>query len=106
MGGRCKKAGRVAGLALGADLSLPPVLLATLIGKQESTAAYYGVWALLGKLSLAVAGLALPLLAALGYRPGSAAGISLALVYAWLPCAFKLLALVFLKSLPVASETP
>lgn len=94
----------LAGLALGADLSLPPVLLATMIGKEESTAAYYGVWALLGKLSLAVAGLALPLLALLGYQPGTAADMSLALVYALLPCVFKLVALVLLKSLSASLQ--
>jgi len=94
----------VAGFALGADLSLPPVLLATMIEKDESTAAYYGVWTLLGKLSLAIAGLSLPLLALLGYQPGTAAGMSLTWVYAFIPCVFKLAALLLLKSVHAPTD--
>ena len=64
-------------------------------------AGYFGVWTLLGKLALAVSGLALPLLAVLGYTPGMAAtshgGWALALLYAGLPCVFKLAALVALS---------
>jgi len=92
-----------AGLALGADLALPPVLLAGVIGKNESPAAYYGVWTLLAKLALAVSGLALPLLAVLGYQPGMGGigGITaLGWVYAAVPCLFKLLALLLLRSMP------
>ena len=81
-----------AGLALGADLALPPVLLAKLICKDSSPASYFGVWTLLGKLALALSGLALPALAALDYQPGSPAGSALAWVYAGVPCAFKLAA--------------
>lgn len=84
----------MAGLALGADLILPPVLLACLIPPNEPPAGYYGVWSLLGKLALALSGLTLPLLAAFGYRPGAAAsgGAALALAYGGLPCLFKLAA--------------
>lgn len=88
-----------AGLALGADLALPAVLLARLIPCDEAAATYYGVWTLLGKLALAVAGLALPLLALLGYSPGEPAGAELAWVYAGLPCLLKLLALVLLRKM-------
>ncbi|MDN0082835.1 MFS transporter [Crenobacter sp. SG2305] len=89
----------LAGLALGADLALPPVLLARLIPAEQAPAGYFGLWSLLGKLALALSGLALPLLAQLGYRPGHAgeAGLALALVYAGLPCLIKLLALVTLR---------
>ncbi|STR45433.1 MFS transporter [Iodobacter fluviatilis] len=85
----------LAGLALGADLALPPVLLAGLISPLHSPASYYGIWTLLGKLALALSGLALPLLAWGGYQPGVAGqgGLSLALTYAALPCAIKLLAM-------------
>jgi Na+/melibiose symporter-like transporter len=90
-----------AGLALGADLALPPVLLAARIPPGVQAAGYFGVWTLLGKLALAVSGLALPLLAVLGYTPGMAAtshgGWALALLYAGLPCVFKLAALVALS---------
>jgi GPH family glycoside/pentoside/hexuronide:cation symporter len=89
-----------AGLALGADLALPPVLLAGLIGEDENTAAYYGVWTLLGKLALALSGLCLPLLAALGYQPGMSGSMALGWMYALLPCACKLLALLLSARLP------
>ncbi|WP_417251175.1 MFS transporter [Castellaniella sp.] len=84
-----------AGLSLGADLVLPPVLLARLIPERESPAAYYGVWSLLGKLTLAMSGLALPWLAILGYQPGvtGSGGHALAWTYGGLPCLLKLLAM-------------
>ena len=82
-----------AGLALGADLALPPVLLAQMIRNEATPAAYFGIWTLLGKLALALSGLALPLLAFFDYQPGQAAGPALAWIYAGLPCGFKLLAL-------------
>jgi len=87
----------LSGLALGADLALPPSLLADVIGRdgvQRPAGAYFGLWTLATKLNLALAaGIGLPLLAALGYTPGtrSAAALSaLAFVYAALPCALKL----------------
>lgn len=98
----------LSGLALGADLALPPALLADIIpaGQRDSTAAYFGLWSLLAKLALALAGLALPLLAWVGYQPGSPAGWNLALVYAGLPCLLKLLAARLLTSLPCGDPTP
>ncbi|GJI97405.1 MFS transporter [Duganella caerulea] len=90
-----------AGVALGADLAMPPVLLAGLIADDDAAGAYYGVLTLLGKLALALSGLALPLLAVLGYRPGVAGGAALALVYAGLPCLLKLLAMAALRPQPV-----
>ena len=101
-----------AGLALGADLALPPVLLAGIIDGDDRTAAYYGVWTLLSKLALAVSGLALPLLGLLGYQPGLTGSTALAWVYAVLPCAFKLLALLLSAALrdshaePMANALP
>jgi len=96
-----------AGAALGADLAMPPVLLAEMIAADEAPAAYYGVLTLLGKLALALSGLALPLLSTLGYRPGAAGGAALPLVYAALPCLFKLLAMAALwRGPPSATPTP
>lgn len=94
------------GLVLGADLALPPALLADVIPESEraQTASYFGIWSLLGKLPLAGAGLTLPLLAWLGYQPGQAAGMELALVYAGLPCLLKLLVLACLRLPPVQGE--
>jgi len=93
----------LSGLALGADLALPPSILADVIGRggrMESTGAYFGVWTLATKLNLALAaGIALPLLAVLGYTPGTddpAALRSLAFVYAVVPCALKLVAVATL----------
>jgi len=84
----------LSGMALGADLALPPALLADLIpsGQRQDTGLYFGIWAMLGKLALALsAGLALPLLHGLGYVPGSpAAAGALAMIYAGVPCVLKL----------------
>ena len=97
----------LSGVALGTDLALPSALLAGVIaaegdaGRHEG--AYFGWWNLATKLNLALAaGLALPLLGALGYTPGtrSEAGLAtLSLAYAVLPCALKLLAAMALYTL-------
>ncbi|MGK5075799.1 MFS transporter [Janthinobacterium sp. ZB1P44] len=95
-------------LALGADLALPPALLTGLIaaaghaGRHE--AAYFGWWNWGVQMSLALAaGIALPLLAWLGYVPGnSSSGLpALAAAYALLPCALKLLAALLLWRAPL-----
>jgi Na+/melibiose symporter-like transporter len=88
------------GAALGADLSVPPALLAGLLraegeaGRTEGI--YFGWWNVATKLNLALAaGVALPLLQWLGYRPGDADadGLqALAMVYGLLPCGLKCLA--------------
>ena len=85
------------GLALGADLALPGALLTGVIqraghgGRLEG--AYFGWWNFATKLNLALAaGVALPLLAAFGYQPGSrdpAALQALTAAYCLLPCALK-----------------
>ncbi len=82
------------GLALGADLALPPVLLAEIIPENQAPASFYGVWTLLGKLALAISGLTLPILSFFAYRPGEAnhSG-SLLILYAALPCILKLFAM-------------
>ncbi len=79
------------GLALGADLALPPVLLARLIPADQAPANYFGIWTLLGKLALALSGLTLPLLAQFDYQPGQSQGsIALLAAYAGLPWLCKL----------------
>ena len=61
---------------------------------MEATGSYFGLWTLATKLNLALAaGIALPLLDTLGYRPGGrdpAALGALTIVYALVPCALKL----------------
>ncbi|MBL8539236.1 MAG: MFS transporter, partial [Betaproteobacteria bacterium] len=91
----------LSGLGLGADLALPPSLLADVIdhdargAEARAQGAYFGLWNLVTKLNLALAaGIALPLLALLGYEPGAAARSVLALgvLYALVPSALKLAA--------------
>jgi len=88
----------LSGLAFGADLALPPALLARVIDanghQRRREGAYFGLWNFVNKLCLAVAGgLALPLLDALGYTRGASepqALAALAVVYALVPCLLKL----------------
>lgn len=116
------------GLAGGADLALPPALLAGLtavapsatpapapaaaseLACAPSAAPYFAWWNWCTQLALALAaGAALPLLALLGYQPGAggegsgpATGAAaqgtaaLAVAYALIPCALKLLAWLLL----------
>jgi Na+/melibiose symporter-like transporter len=90
------------GVALGADLALPPALLADAIEKQnarDQTGSYFGIWTFATKANLALAaGLALPVVSAFGYRSGEPASnvMALTLAYTALPCALKLCALALL----------
>ncbi len=95
----------LSGAALGADLSLPPAILADLLARSAPpgdtrTGASFGWWNFVTKASLALAaGVALPLLAFLGYTPGAAQGEgtrALALVYAGVPVVLKLGAIALL----------
>jgi Na+/melibiose symporter-like transporter len=94
------------GAAAGADLAIAPALLTRVVqraawsGRAEGLC--FGWWNAVNKLNLALAaGLALPLLQVLGYQPGQGregqGGLALALCYALLPCALKLLALAMLS---------
>jgi Na+/melibiose symporter-like transporter len=97
------------GLTLGADLSLPPALLAGVIasaghsGQREG--AYFGAWSWATKMNLALAaGIALPLLEWLGYLPGAVTkdgAQALAVGYALIPCGLKLIAAAILWSAPL-----
>ncbi len=104
----------LSGVALGTDLALPSALLAGVIAQQgdggQHEGAYFGWWNFATKLNLALAaGLALPLLGALGYAPGtrSAEGLQmLSLAYAVLPCGLKLAAAAALYLLVVRNPAP
>ena len=101
----------LSGFAVGADLALPPALLAGVIadaghsGSRES--AYFGVWNWGVQITLALAaGISLPLLGWLGYVPGTSAIAAtgtgaLVTAYALLPCALKLLAAAMLWRAPL-----
>lgn len=92
------------GAALGADLAVPAALLAGVIQRAgfagRAEGAFFGWWNAAGKLNLALAaGLALPLLQALGYAPGQRdpqALQALTFAYCALPCALKLAAAALL----------
>jgi len=91
----------LSGLLLGADLALPPALLADLIAADlPRSGGFFGVWAFVTKLNLGLAaGMALPLLALLGYTPRATEGAGpqvLAWTYASLPCGLKALAALLL----------
>jgi Na+/melibiose symporter-like transporter len=91
-------------VALGADLALPPALLAGVIAAAghhgEREGAYFGLWSWMTKMNLALAaGIALPLIEWLGYTPGTSSegGLeALTVAYALLPCALKLVAALLL----------
>lgn len=88
------------GLALGADLAIPGALLTGVIHHaglgQRSEGRFFGWWTAATKLNLALAsGLALPLLAFIGYETGRHTPdnqFAMAISYGLLPCVFKLLA--------------
>lgn len=99
----------LSGFALGADLALPPALLAGVIGAANHSGsregAYFGLWSWATKLNLALAaGISLPLLEVLGYRTGTTdmQGLhALAIGYALLPCGLKSIAAILLWSAPL-----
>jgi Na+/melibiose symporter-like transporter len=97
----------LSGLALGADLALPPALLAGVIARAgesgQREAAYFGVWNWGVQMTLALAaGVALPTLEWLGYVPGTGQGLgALSFAYALLPCCLKLLAAALLWRAPL-----
>jgi Na+/melibiose symporter-like transporter len=103
----------LSGVALGTDLALPAALLAGSIAahgdRGQAEGAYFGWWNFATKLNLALAaGVALPLLDWLGYRPGAqdpAALQTLTYAYCLLPCALKLLAATLLYTL-ILRRTP
>lgn len=101
----------MSGLGLGADLALPPSILADVIddddrkGLGRNEGAYFGLWNLVTKMNLALAaGIALPALSMLGYQSRVTTEpktlVYLAAVYALLPCVLKAIAAVTLVLSP------
>ena len=97
----------LSGFAVGADLALPPALLAGVIGAAGHSgsreAAYFGVWNWGVQMTLALAaGIALPLLEWQGFVPGSGGATgALVAAYALLPCALKLVGAALLWRAPL-----
>ena len=100
----------LSGSALGADLAIPPAIVADRLhaaGDQPRAARYFAANAFCAKSAFALAtGLSLPALGILGYQPGQpmAAGVgqSLAAVYALVPCLIKTLSAIWLfRAIPV-----
>lgn len=91
----------LSGLALGADLALPPAILADHIeadSRQGEASRLFSIMAFASKSALALAtGLALPLLGLAGYEPNGTMTADLSLMlsftYAGIPCLLKLVAL-------------
>jgi len=100
----------LSGAALGADLALPPALLAAVIGaaghSSQHEGAYFGVWNWATKMNLApAAGIALPALQFMGYGVGTTDANSLhalAIGYAVLPCVLKIMAALLLWRSPLS----
>lgn len=94
----------VSGLALGADLTLPPSILADHIHARDNLAcsgSHYSFLAFISKASLALASaIALPVLDAAGFTPqtvnSAVALATLSTTYALIPCVLKLCAAGFL----------
>ena len=105
------------GLALGADLMLPPAIQADVIdvdtarSGEQRAGVYFAAWGLATKIALALAvGIAFPLLDWAGFDPdisaGSDAGLAmLGLLYAGLPVALKLTAIGVMWNFPVDART-
>ncbi|WP_394791202.1 MFS transporter, partial [Rhodoferax sp.] len=100
----------VSGIAYGAELAIPPSMLADVVDEEAGRerhrpdGVYFGLWQTIEKFNLAAAaGIALPLLASVGYEPGTAQqqSGSLAAVYALLPSVIKLGAAALLWVAPV-----
>jgi len=85
----------ITGFCLSADLTMPMSLLADVLLKIDNKAKFYGVWGMINKSSLALAGsFSLLLLYMAGYEPGENVTILqrnyLALTYAFVPSLIKL----------------
>ncbi|MGV8933378.1 MAG: MFS transporter [Gallionellaceae bacterium] len=101
----------LSGFALGADLALPPALLAGVIGQANDIGkhegAYFGIWNWATKMNLALAaGISLPLLEVLGYKTGTTdiQGLhALAIGFALLPCVLKGFAAALLWRAPLCN---
>ncbi len=90
------------GIAVGADLSLPPAIIALIIKAQkheETASQYYAILTFIAKAALAIAvGLSFPLLEFSGYTPDSLNSNTAILIYAYafVPLIIKVISAILL----------
>lgn len=105
----------VTGMALGADLALPPAMQAdvidldTLRTGEERAGLFFALWSMSTKLALALAvGLAFPALDALGFVAGGENDrqtiLWLAVIYAWVPTVLKACAIAMIWNHPMSAR--
>lgn len=105
----------ITGMALGADLALPPAMQADVVDLdslrtgQQRAGLFFAIWSMATKLALACAvGLAFPALEAAGFRAGEAntagALFALAVIYAGLPTVFKIVAIAIVWRHPITER--
>ena len=102
------------GMALGADLSLPPAIQADVIDYAKyrfgnaQTALQFAIWGMSTKLALATAvGLALPGLGYAGFDPLAPSEIgrfALLVIYALIPVVIKVLAIAMVWKFPLTAD--
>ncbi len=103
------------GMALGADLALPPAMQADVIDfdslrtGQDRAGLFFAMWSMSTKLALALAvGLAFPALSALGFVAGAendaTALFWLAVIYAWVPTVLKGVAIAIIWNHPMTQR--
>lgn len=105
----------VTGMALGADLALPPAMQADVIDLdelrtgQQRAGLYFALWSMSYKLALAAAvGLAFPALDLVGFQAGASnapgAILALTLIYAAAPTVLKLVAIALVWHHPITAH--
>ncbi len=104
----------VTGMALGADLVLPPAIQADVVDYDElrfgraRAGLQFSLWGMSTKLALAAAvGFALPVLEASGFDPAApteAARRALTVIYALVPVVIKLTAIAMVWRFPLTAE--
>jgi Na+/melibiose symporter-like transporter len=104
----------ITGMALGADLALPPAMQADVIDygalrdRAVRTGLYFSLWGMSTKLSLALAvGLALPAIEYLGFDPEApteSGRQALAVIYALLPVVIKVAAIAVIWRFPLTAR--
>ena len=104
----------ITGMALGADLVLPPAMQADVIdygalqNKGARAGLYFSLWGMSTKLSLAIAvGLALPGVEVLGFDPEApteSGRLALAVIYSLLPVVVKVTAIAVIWGFPLTAR--